>query len=162
MLNQEIKEKKLLDEPVTYFCARPSMMLVLRSTQEIILNGKPIKISPIIAQFRDGQFSTRDSETVELADAVCKSRKFSRLVHRGPTKAEMDRAQKVAQKVKEARDKIIKEMGEDKPKFEFTDKPIDDTFAKHLERMKQREAKESNIVRGRMGLYRKPGDGLGE
>ncbi len=145
-----------LKEPVTYFSKYGTHTHTVRTSSEIIIDGKIVKRPSLKIVFTNHKCVTRDPRIVEAMDnEILIYKKWSNIMYKAPTREEQERAKKVAKKLADARRKILEEMGSEVPKPEVGKRPDkkEGEFKKFLEKEEQsiKSAKE-RLVTGRRSV----------
>ena len=105
------ERKERLKEPVVYFSKQKRHTHSLRSTRQIIVDGRVVKERGMRVEFKDGRAVVYDPEVVKEMDRCLEHPKWASLMFRGPDKEEIARAARVGEKIAIARKKIIAEEG---------------------------------------------------
>lgn len=105
------ERKERLKEPVVYFSKQKRHTHSLRSTRQIIVEGRVVRESGMKVEFKDGRAVVYDPEVVKEMDRCLEQPKWARIMFRGPDKKEIERAAVVGAKIAAARKKIIEEEG---------------------------------------------------
>jgi hypothetical protein len=98
-------------EKATYFSKFSAYSIVLRPTRTAIIDGIVKKTPGLHAQFRDGKFTTTDSETIKLMDGLLNGEnagKYRRFFRKKPGETIYREARRIQKGIEEKKEELLK------------------------------------------------------